>query len=106
LVALIVLYAIVLVPFYARYPWLRSKAFVFLQGARFSVLRMFRPESRARAAARARRPLALPLRGTLSPAAKQAALALLLKFFFAPLMINWCLGHVGDMTGSVVNLWN
>lgn len=105
-VALIVSYAIVLIPYYARYPWLRSKASIFLQGLWFGVLRMFRPVSRARVAARAQRPMALPLRGALSPAARQAALALLLKFFFAPLMINWCLGHVGDMTGSVMNLWN
>ncbi len=33
--ALIALYAVVLIPFYARYPWLHSKAFVFLQGLRF-----------------------------------------------------------------------
>ncbi len=105
-VALIVLYVIVLVPFYARYPWLRSKASIFLQGLWFSLLRMLRPESRARMAVRARRPMALPFRAALSPAARQAALALLLKFFFAPLMINWCLGHIGDMTNSVVNVWN
>jgi protein-S-isoprenylcysteine O-methyltransferase Ste14 len=106
IVGLIVLYAVVLIPFYARYPWLHSKAFIFLHGLWFSVLRMHRPLSRARRAALVNRPWKLPLRAALSPAAKQAALALLLKFFFAPLMINWCLAHVGDMTSSLVQFWN
>jgi hypothetical protein len=51
---------------------------------------MWRKPSRARRAALVNRPWKLPLRASLAPAAKQAALALLLKFFFAPLMINWC----------------
>jgi len=103
---LIALYAVVLVPFYLRYPWLHSKAFVFLQGVYFSVRRLARPASRARLASRARDPLRLPLKTGLSPAAKQASLALLLKFFFAPLMINWCLGHAGDMGNSLVQAWD
>ena len=41
-----------------------------------------------------------------SPAARQAGLALLLKFFFAPLMINWCLNHAGDMGNSLVQFWD
>ena len=102
LLALIALYALVLIPFYAAYPWLHSKAFVFLQGLWFVVLRVRRPESRAHAARRARQPWQLPLRMALSPAARQASLALLLKFFFAPLMINWCLNHVADMAGAVI----
>jgi protein-S-isoprenylcysteine O-methyltransferase Ste14 len=102
LVALAALYAVVLVPYYLRHPWLRSKASVFLQGVWFALLRTRRPMSASR-----RRQLAgtrwnLPLKSALSPAAKQAGLALLLKFFFAPLMINWCLGHSGDMANSVV----
>jgi protein-S-isoprenylcysteine O-methyltransferase Ste14 len=101
---IIVLYAVVLVPFYARYPWLRSKAYVFAQGILFAVLRARRPPSRARAARLARVPWRLPIATSLSPAAKQAALALLLKLFFAPLMINWCLDHAARMTGSVVQL--
>jgi protein-S-isoprenylcysteine O-methyltransferase Ste14 len=105
-VALIVLYAVVLVPFYLRYPWLHSKAYVFLQGLYFSGLRLARPMSAARRAQLARNPIRLPLKAGLSPAAKQAALALLLKFFFAPLMINWCLGHAGDMGNSLVQAWN
>jgi protein-S-isoprenylcysteine O-methyltransferase Ste14 len=104
ILALIALYAVVLIPFYARYPWLRSKANIFLQGSWLSARRLWRPPSRARLAALANDPWKLPLKARLSPAAKQAALALLLKFFFAPLMINWCLGHVGDMTNSLVNL--
>jgi protein-S-isoprenylcysteine O-methyltransferase Ste14 len=96
---------IALVPFYPRYPWLRSKAHVFLQGAWFALLRARRPVSRARRAAQARDRMRLPLRLALTPAAKQAALALLLKFFFAPLMINWCLAHIGDMSGSIVRVF-
>ena len=106
---LLAVYAVVLVPYYARYPWLRSKASVFLQGLWFALLRLRRPPSRARLAREAAEPLRLPLRAGLSPAAKQAALALLLKFFFAPLMINWCLAHVGDMSNSVAQVidgWN
>jgi len=103
-VALIVLYAVVLIPYYTYYPWLHSKAFVFLQGLWFSILRWGRPTSRARSARLAHQPWRLPLTVGLSPGAKQAGLALLLKFFFAPLMINWCLAHVSDMTNSVVQL--
>jgi protein-S-isoprenylcysteine O-methyltransferase Ste14 len=101
---IIALYAVVLVPFYARYPWLHSKAFVFAQGLWFAILRSRRPVSHARAARLARVPWRLPINATLSPGAKQAALALLLKFFFAPLMINWCLDHASNMTSSVVQL--
>ena len=105
LLALVALYVVVLVPYYAAYPWLHSKAFVFLQGLWFSALRLRRPVSGARAARFARQPLRLPLRAAPSPAAKQAGLALLLKFFFAPLMINWCLIHLADMAGAVVQLF-
>ena len=103
-VALIVLYAVVLIPYYARYPWLRSKAFVFAQGLRLSLLRLWRPASPARRALLAQQKWRLPLAAGLSPAAKQAGLALLLKFFFAPLMINWCLNHVANMSGSVMQV--
>jgi protein-S-isoprenylcysteine O-methyltransferase Ste14 len=106
LLALIALYAVVLSPYYARYPWLHSKAFVFLRGLRFSVARMRRPQSAARRALQARQPWRLPLRAGLSPSAKQAGLALLLKFFFAPLMINWCLNHCGDAANSVVQFFD
>jgi protein-S-isoprenylcysteine O-methyltransferase Ste14 len=101
--ALIAVYAVVLIPYYAAHPWMRSKASIFLQGLWFSFLRMRRPLSRARAA-RLKQPFRLPLKGALSGAAKQAGLALLLKFFFAPLMINWCLAHAGDMTNSIVQM--
>jgi protein-S-isoprenylcysteine O-methyltransferase Ste14 len=104
LLALIASYVVVLVPYYAAYPWLRSKAFVFLQGLWFTVLRLRRPESRAHAARRARQPWRLPLRIAPSPAARLAALVLLLKFFFAPLMINWCLNHLADMAGAALHL--
>jgi len=105
LVWLIALYVVVLIPFYGAYPWLRSKAHVFLQGLWFSFLRLRRPPSRAKQAVLARQPLRLPWRVGLTPTAKQAALALLLKFFFAPLMINWCLGHASDMAGSAMTLY-
>jgi protein-S-isoprenylcysteine O-methyltransferase Ste14 len=98
---LIALYVIVLIPFYAAYPWLRSKASVFLQGLWFALLRLRRPQSRAKCAVHALDAMRLPWRVGLTPAAKQAGLALLLKFFFAPLMINWCLAHAGDMTNTV-----
>src|ERR1043165_1253497 len=44
--ALIALYALVLIPFYLRYPWLRSKAFLFVHGLWWSALRLRRPASR------------------------------------------------------------
>ncbi len=103
---LIGLYAVVLIPYYARHPWLHSKAFVFLQGLWFCALRWRRPVSRARAARLARQPGRLPFKAGFSRATQQAALALLLKFFFAPLMINWCLGHAGAMTSSIVQLFS
>ena len=102
--ALIALYAVVLIPYYARYPWLHSKAFVFVQGLRLSLQRLCRPPSPARRALLAHQKWRLPLKAGLSPAAKQAGLALLLKFFFAPLMINWCLNHVADMSNSVMQV--
>lgn len=104
--ALIAVYVVVLVPFYARYPWLHSKASLFAQGLWFTLRRMRRPTSRARLARQARNPMRLPLRAALSPMASQAALALLLKFFFAPLMINWCLEHAGNMTNSIAQVFD
>jgi protein-S-isoprenylcysteine O-methyltransferase Ste14 len=104
--ALIALYAVVLIPYYARYPWLHSKAFVFVQGLRLSLARLCRPASPARRAQLAQQKWRLPLKAGLSPAAKQAGLALLLKFFFAPLMINWCLNHVADMSNSVMQVFD
>lgn len=103
---LMALYAVVLIPFYLRYPWLHSKAFVFLQGLWFWTLRLGRPVSRARLAQRTANPWRLPLQAGLSSGARQAGLALLLKFYFAPLMINWCLNHAGDMGNSLVQLWD
>ena len=103
-VALVALYALVLIPFYLRYPWLHSKAFVFMQGLYFGARRLRRPISRARAAQLASSRWRLPLKAGLSPAARQAGLTLLLKFFFAPLMINWCLNHAGDMGNSLLQV--
>ena len=99
LLALIALYAVVLIPYYARYPWLRSKAIVLAQGLTFYLRRLLR-----RSHPRVQKAWQLPPGAWLSPAAKQAALVLLLKFFFAPLMINWCLNHLTDLSRSVVQL--
>lgn len=84
-VTLIAIYAAILIPYYAAYPWMRSKAFTFAQGLWFAL----------------RRDRSNP---QLSPLARQAGLALLLKLFFAPLMINWCLVHVANLTGSLFQL--
>jgi len=86
-VTLIAIYAVILIPYYAAYPWMRSKAYTFAQGVWFAW----------------RRDRSNP---QLSPVARQAGLALLLKFFFAPLMINWCLIHVANLTGSLLHLAN
>lgn len=84
-VTLIAIYAVILIPYYAAYPWMRSKAYTLARGVWFAL----------------RRDRSNP---QLSPLARQAGLALLLKFFFAPLMINWCLIHVANMTGSLLQL--
>jgi protein-S-isoprenylcysteine O-methyltransferase Ste14 len=70
----------------------------------FVFLKLRRQPSRARLRVRALDPMRLPRRVGLTPVAKQAGLALLLKFFFAPLMINWCLAHVADMSSSLLRL--
>jgi protein-S-isoprenylcysteine O-methyltransferase Ste14 len=88
-VALLVLYAIVLIPYYAAYPWLHSKSFTFVRGLWFALRR---PRDSG----------LFPFR--LSRLSRQAGLALLLKFFFAPLMINWCLIHIANLTGSLFGL--
>ena len=100
LVTLIAVYAVVLIPYYAAYPWMHSKAYTFLQGAWFALRR-----GRTRGAINmSTHSMALPLTLRFSPATKQAGLALLLKFFFAPLMINWCLAHIANLCGSVAQL--
>ncbi|HKE93048.1 MAG TPA: hypothetical protein VKB34_01970 [Povalibacter sp.] len=96
-ITLIALYAVILIPYYAAYPWMRSKSFTFAQGLWFALRR-----SRAGHVAATAAPMSLPLNLRLSPLARQAGLALLLKFFFAPLMINWCLLHVANLSGSLV----
>jgi protein-S-isoprenylcysteine O-methyltransferase Ste14 len=84
-----------------RYPWLHSKAFTLIQGLWFA-WRRGHPSDRKGASVVA--PVT-PFTARLSPAAKQAALALLLKFFFAPLMINWCLIHIANLSGSLLQLF-
>jgi protein-S-isoprenylcysteine O-methyltransferase Ste14 len=104
-IALIVLYAIVLVPYYAHYRWLHSKSFVFLRGAFLALRRRTYRDSRALPArARGLHDCApLPVRPRVSRRTKQAGLVLLLKFYFAPLMLNWCLAHIADLTHSLLN---
>jgi protein-S-isoprenylcysteine O-methyltransferase Ste14 len=100
-IALIALYAVILIPYYATYPWMRSKSFTFAQGVWFALRR---GRTRTAKTTTTRTPMSLPLNLRLSLAAKQAGLALLLKFFFAPLMINWCLIHIADLSGSLLQL--
>jgi protein-S-isoprenylcysteine O-methyltransferase Ste14 len=103
--ALIALYAVVLVPYYVHYPWLHSKSFVFLRGL-WMGLRRKQKRRGSSTATRALSPSkfdASPLLAWVSPKTKQAGLALLLKFYFAPLMLNWCLLHINDMLNSLLN---
>ena len=101
-VTLIAVYAVILLPYYAAHPWMHSKSYLFLRGMQIALLR-----GRARKQYKGvadRRSLALPIDLRVSPTTRQAGLALLLKFFFAPLMINWCLIHIANLTGSLVQL--
>ena len=97
-IALMALYAVILVPYYAKYPWMHSKSFAFVQGLWFALRRRRKREP---ASVGSRTPMSLPLNLRLSPLSRQAGLALLLKFFFAPLMINWCLVHVASLSVSM-----
>jgi protein-S-isoprenylcysteine O-methyltransferase Ste14 len=98
-VALLVLYAVVLIPYYALNPWMHSKSFVFVRGS-WLLLTQHRSKPHRIDGS----PMRLPLQLAPSRTMKQAALALLLKFFFAPLMINWCLSHAGDLAASLIQL--
>lgn len=100
-IALIALYAVVLIPYYAAYPWMRSKSLLFAQGLWLAARRTF---GSARNRADTAPPPQLPLRYRLSPLAAQSGRALLLKFFFAPLMINWCLIHLANIFGAILQL--
>jgi protein-S-isoprenylcysteine O-methyltransferase Ste14 len=101
LVTLIAIYAVVLIPYYAVYPWMHSKAYTLVQGVWFALRRGRTEQARHRSTVG---PMALPLNLRFSSATRQAGLALLLKFFFAPLMINWCLGHIANLCGSLMQL--
>ncbi|MBB6094721.1 protein-S-isoprenylcysteine O-methyltransferase Ste14 [Povalibacter uvarum] len=100
-VGLLVFYALALIPYYAAYPWMHSKSLVFLRGIWLLVV-----HPRSRTTAPPADPMQLPLKRTLTRSIKQAGLALLLKFFFAPLMINWCLGHAGDLAASLIHVFD
>ncbi len=104
-IGLIIVYAIALVPYYAHYRWLSAKSFVFLRGAILG-LRRRKLRDRRPIVPRARglqNSAPLPFRHRLSMKTKQAGLALVLKFYFAPLMLNWCLAHIGETTHSLIN---
>jgi protein-S-isoprenylcysteine O-methyltransferase Ste14 len=98
-VALLALYAVILIPYYAAYPWLHSKSFTFARGLWLAFRRAPRRTARGEIA-----PMQLFSGFRLSRLSRQAGLALLLKFFFAPLMINWCLIHIANLTGSLLGL--
>src|SRR5688572_13877063 len=100
LVTLMALYALMLIPYYAAYPWMRSNAYTFARGLWFALRR---PRQTSRPAT-IRNSMSLPLKLRLSAGARQSGLTLLLKFFFAPLMINWCLMHISNMAGSLLQL--
>ena len=97
-IALMALYAVILVPYYATYPWMHSKSFAFVQGLWFALRRS---RKRDPVSDGSRTSMSLPLNLRLSPLSRQAGLALLLKFFFAPLMINWCLVHIANLSVSM-----
>jgi len=94
--ALFVVYALILIPYYAAYPWLHSKSYTFARGLGFALRR--RPGAQRIDATDT---LRLLPSFRLSRLSRQAGLTLLLKFFFAPLMINWCLIHIANLTGSL-----
>lgn len=101
-IALIAVYAVILLPYYAAHPWMHSKSFLLLRGIQIALLRG--RTSKRRELVAEHDSLALPIALRVSPTTRQAGLALLLKFFFAPLMINWCLIHIANLTGSLVQL--
>jgi hypothetical protein len=101
MIGLAAFYAVILIPYYVANPSMHSSAFVFLRGIIMGIGR--KKESRMNYNHVHPGLVAgpLPIRPWISPMTKQAGLALLLKFFFAPLMINWCLAHIGDMFNSI-----
>lgn len=100
-IALLGGYALILIPYYSKHPWLHAKTWVFLRGLWLGIRRD--PSHRKRISAKKIRKYGLENQEKpwLSSITRQAGLALLLKFFFAPLMINWCLAHIGDMLHNV-----
>jgi protein-S-isoprenylcysteine O-methyltransferase Ste14 len=103
-VTLIALYAVILIPYYAAHPWLHSKSFTFVQGVGFALRRMRKSRQRRPSPISDQAVPRLPIGFQLSAATRQAGLALLLKFFFAPLMINWCLIHIANLSASLMQL--
>lgn len=114
---LLAAYAVALVPFYLKYPWLHSKALVFVRGLWLGLdrpsldgfpslkarLKSFFSRTPSTNKNKKKKPAAF--KPKFSRQTSQAGLSLFLKFFFAPLMVNWCLGHVADMINSSSNVW-
>jgi protein-S-isoprenylcysteine O-methyltransferase Ste14 len=98
---LIIVYAVVLVGFYQKYPWLHSKVFVALRGL---WLGLARPGEYSPQRAKGKSKRKFRVKPRLSKKTGQALLTMLLKFFYAPLMINWCLGHIHEMTTGIFHV--
>lgn len=103
-VGLLIVYAVILIPYYALQPHVHAKAWTVLRGLYLGLRRRSLPATspvsrKGKKQKGVRKPPAAKAR--ISHTTRQAALALLLKFFFAPLMINWCLAHIGDMLHNV-----
>lgn len=96
-VSLLIVFGVVLIPYYTKHRWLNAKAWVFMRGLWLGLGRNRFRAKRISAKKARKYGLSMQAKNKLSPITRQAALALLLKFFFAPLMVNWCLAHIGDM---------
>lgn len=101
---LLISFGTALIPYYLLHPWLNAKAWVFTRGVWLGLRR--RPATRLSAKKMKRYGLRTEDKPRLTAYTKQAGLMLLLKFFFAPLMINWCLAHIGDMLHNTRLVWN
>jgi len=104
-VGLLAAYAIILIPYYALQPYVHAKAWTVLRGLYLGLRRSSRPTTapmpRKGKEKKGSGQHHATTKARISHTTRQAALALLLKFFFAPLMINWCLAHIGDMLNNI-----
>lgn len=103
-IGLLAVFAAALIPYYLKHPWVSAKAWVFARGVWLGLHR--RPSLRVSSKKIRRYGLRTDDKPRLTTATTQAGLTLLLKFFFAPLMINWCLAHIGDMLHNTRLVWS